>query len=419
MKTNSNLFLLPFICCGAVNVGSASAVLAARDDSSIMNAYPTAQPIGANNASSGNFTDGVDPNQSFLDDVPAVDGGYENTTNTSSNDTFLNSRSQKRAYRPGVHGAESVLFSNDTNDVNITWAKCAMVWGQPVGRWTFFNHSTHDFVTWWDIYKDVCAHAGIPLNHGKQIPNPQYGKAMNAALSINAGALQNESTDLLISALSALAQTDDSQTTDEFRDELRKLLTINNKIYWSFVLVGTIVLGGTNTGLYYSAHKNDTAWQIAESGVATSFIFLASATIGWLATHPRVQNLDRHLTAGALTAARQTANIARQSANTVGGLVRSTSSTLLSTQGSQHNLLQMGGSAGRSPPNEPAGGGDFLQDLSVPGTSLEGVRLAGVTIDEGIRALGQTEIQPAGFSPLRGVLDSIESASASGSGSCP
>lgn len=367
-----------------------------------------------------NSSDWIDPSASFLDDVPVSEGG--DGSNASTPDSYLSSRQVKRAGVTG-HGSEYVSFTNDTNHFNLTIAKCATAWSQVVGRWTFFNQSTSNYVTWVDIYRDVCAHAGIPGNGGRQLQTEAYGVALNEALMINAQETIKEVSAFIDSTITNLSTTVPCPNTlFNSHTELRRLLELPDN-YWTFVFVGASVTGVVNTGLWYSAFgANATAWQIAEIGVSTAVLVLASGIVGWIANLPRTANLDRQVVSGANSAGRQTINAVSQAASAGRGMVQSASHQALNTLGgSTQSLLQMGANVNHEPGQSAVGGGELTagttnDNLGIPGGQST-VCLTQVAVEGGIAGVSNLEAAEAGLSSFAGVTGKIVQRANSG-GSC-
>ena len=328
---------------------------------------------------------------------------------------YESARKAKRAQVTGF-GGEVVTFDDGQNNFNVTWAKCATRWSQVVGVWTYKNDTTKDNATWIDIYRDVCDIAKLPYANGTQLNTPEYLTALNTAIQTNANALQNEVqalSDTILSSLAA-AYSCGSYPSLSASDELRRLLQVRNN-YWTYVITGTIVLTSINTGLYYSAYPNNTAWQIAESGLTTALQFLAVGVLGWVAQHPRVQNADRQIVAGTTSAARRTTStVARVGAN-VAGVVQSASDQALSSlAGSNQNLLQMGIGSSSNPGEQPVGGGSFVDPNGNGAGSSSGVAgtedtmcLREIVVDGAIARVSETLAQGVGVSPLDQVQSNI------------
>ena len=423
MKLLNHVLLLPGSTFSALILQRGSSVPLDKDFTAVASAsFPyNTQPINSHVNNNTNSTGGIDPNASFLDDVPADEGGNEPEPSLAPLDPDLTSKKLKRATR--AFGAETVTFDNGDNHYNLTWGKCATKWSQVVGRWTFFNHSTHDNVTNLDIYRDVCDHAGLSYNGGRELTTQPYGEALNDALKINTQSLYDDSVTALEASIGEIFGVDGCEANTSLvpHDELRKLLAVPNN-YWTFVFIGTILTGAINTALYASAYPNNTAWQTTEAGVSASILFLASGIIGWIAALPRTANVDRQIAAGSVAAARQTTQTLVNVGSTAAGIVQSASSNALNSltgSGSTNNLLQMG-MAVSSEPGQPAVGGGTLAGTAGSNFAVAGQEattcLTEVIIDRSISAIQDVLAQPAGISPFGQIQETISN---QGGAQCP
>ena len=161
----------------------------------------------------------------------------------------------------GARGADTVFITTGSKSFNLTISKCALRWGQPVGRWVFFDGSTRNNATWKDIYLDACQHAGINGNDG-QLHSPAFANAMNASLKTNIQSFDTESSGFLdaIVPKSNLTQCGSfTRISDEHEHfELRKLLQLEDLLE-IILVVG--VIGVTPTFIsrvedFYTGFKN-------------------------------------------------------------------------------------------------------------------------------------------------------------------
>lgn len=272
-----------------------------------------------------NISDNIDPNSSFLDDVPVSEGGDESASGGQGGITALGtfnvtpavvpfdpSLTSKRKRAVSLNCIESFQFDSGNENFNISFGKSATKWGQVVGTWTFFNGTTSDTATWLDIYKDTCNDAGIPGLNGHNLDDPKYGASLKTALATNANALLEESAQYFNTTL---CPSDNQLATRPFDDrwELRKLQAMP-KNYWTILFVGSVVTGSLNTAMYQTAYPNSTAWQKAEAGVSAASLLFAGGVLNWIFSHSSVPNIDRQLTAGGLSGIRR---IGRAAANSI------------------------------------------------------------------------------------------------------
>ena len=180
---------------------------------------------------------------------------------------------QSKAETPASEVRTLIVRRDSRNSANLTISKCALRWGQVIGRWDFFDGTTRTNATYVDIYRDTCQHAGLDGLLAEHLNNRVFHAAMETALANNLNSSRAEAMGFLNALVPKInfdnCFTHKLMTEDDKKIELRKLL--QDGFDWStFISLSlTIAFGkapdtGRMAGQWLANYNNhtmeDAAW---------------------------------------------------------------------------------------------------------------------------------------------------------------